>query len=92
MYSKIAEEEDSKMTERWQKDADGITIFVSPRVSIRTPVWINWSVVGQFILCCRRYVTLRHGTGLKAEFSVSGELGILSQEHLSVSLPAERVM
>src|SRR6266851_2658432 len=29
--SKIAAEEDSKMTERWQKDADGILIFVSCR-------------------------------------------------------------
>ncbi|KAI0002891.1 hypothetical protein BJV74DRAFT_758743, partial [Russula compacta] len=27
IYSKIAEEEDSKMAERWQKDADGIIIF-----------------------------------------------------------------
>jgi hypothetical protein len=29
MYSKAAEEEDNKMVERWQKDADGILIFVS---------------------------------------------------------------
>jgi hypothetical protein len=28
MYSKIAEEEDDKMVERWQKDAEGIIIFV----------------------------------------------------------------
>ncbi|KAH9991666.1 hypothetical protein BJV74DRAFT_741161, partial [Russula compacta] len=27
VYSKIAEEEDNKMVERWQKDADGIIIF-----------------------------------------------------------------
>ncbi|KAI0253404.1 hypothetical protein BJV78DRAFT_1351773 [Lactifluus subvellereus] len=27
MYRKIAEEEDNKMAERWQKDADGILIF-----------------------------------------------------------------
>ncbi|KAH9968268.1 hypothetical protein BC827DRAFT_1113751, partial [Russula dissimulans] len=27
MYSKIAEEEDNKMTERWQKDADALLIF-----------------------------------------------------------------
>ncbi|KAH9959260.1 hypothetical protein BC827DRAFT_1110013, partial [Russula dissimulans] len=27
MYSKIAEEEDDKMAERWQKDADGLLIF-----------------------------------------------------------------
>ena len=34
IYSKAAEEEDNKMVERWQKDADGILIFVSPRVGI----------------------------------------------------------
>jgi len=34
MYSKIAEEEDNKMAERWRRDADVILIFVSPRVSI----------------------------------------------------------
>ena len=28
MYSKIAEEEDNKMIERWQKDSEGIIIFV----------------------------------------------------------------
>jgi hypothetical protein len=29
IYSKNAEEEDIKMAERWQKDADGIILFVS---------------------------------------------------------------
>jgi len=29
LYSKIAEEDDNKMTDRRQKDADGILIFVS---------------------------------------------------------------
>lgn len=38
MYSEMAQEEDNKMTERWQKDADGILIFVSPRVVIQTAV------------------------------------------------------
>ena len=28
MYSRIGEEEDNQMAERWQKDADGIVIFV----------------------------------------------------------------
>jgi hypothetical protein len=28
MYSKFAEDEDKKMTDRWKKDADGIIIFV----------------------------------------------------------------
>ena len=30
MYSGITKEEDNKTTERWQKDADVILIFVSP--------------------------------------------------------------
>jgi hypothetical protein len=30
IYSKAADEEDNKMVERWQKDADGILIFVRP--------------------------------------------------------------
>ena len=37
IYSKVVEEEDNKMVESWQKDADGILIFVSPvciRVSL----------------------------------------------------------
>jgi hypothetical protein len=29
MYLRMAEEEDDKMAERWQKKADGILIFVS---------------------------------------------------------------
>jgi len=35
MYTKIAEEEDNKMTDRWQKDADGILIFVSFLITVR---------------------------------------------------------
>ena len=34
MYTKLSEEEDKKMVERWQKEAEGILIFVSPNVSI----------------------------------------------------------
>ena len=33
MYSKITKEEDDQLAERWQKDADGILIFVSPCVN-----------------------------------------------------------
>jgi Family of unknown function (DUF6535) len=29
MYIKMTEEADNKMADRWQKDADGILIFVS---------------------------------------------------------------
>ena len=31
IYSKAAEDQDNVKVERWQKDADGILIFVSPR-------------------------------------------------------------
>ena len=41
MYTKAAEEEDNKMVERWQRDADGILIFVSPRLGIRIVLCIN---------------------------------------------------
>ena len=34
MYSKIAEEKDNKMVERWQNDAEAILIFVSHRTRI----------------------------------------------------------
>jgi len=48
MYSKAAEEEDNKMADQWQKDADGILIFVSPRV-LHSSVFLH---------------ILRHQTGL----------------------------
>ena len=35
IYSEIAEKEDDKLTERYQKVADGVLIFVSPRVNVR---------------------------------------------------------
>ena len=36
MYSKITKEGDDRVAERWQKDADGILIFVSLCVNIHT--------------------------------------------------------
>jgi hypothetical protein len=41
IYSKTAKEEDNKNAERWKNDADGILIFVSPRVAIHTCQCIN---------------------------------------------------
>ena len=35
IYSNTAEKEDNKMAERWQRDAQGILIFVSPHVAFR---------------------------------------------------------
>jgi hypothetical protein len=34
MYNKMREEEDNKISERWQKDADGILIFVSSHIRL----------------------------------------------------------
>ena len=41
LYSEIATEEDDKKIERWQKDADGILVFVSHYVGILTVISIN---------------------------------------------------
>ena len=34
MYIKMTEEEDNKMAHRWQKDADGVLIFVRFYISL----------------------------------------------------------
>jgi hypothetical protein len=34
MYRSMTEEEDNKIAARWQKDANGILIFVSPQHSV----------------------------------------------------------
>jgi hypothetical protein len=42
MYSNISDEEDNKIAERWQKDAEGIIIFVRPG-SLSTSVHTDWT-------------------------------------------------
>jgi len=54
IYSKAAEEEDNKMVERWQKDADGILIFVRPCVYIHMSFHVNWNSLDWSILCRSR--------------------------------------
>jgi hypothetical protein len=39
MYTRLAVEEDNKMAERWQKDAEGILIFVCLEVVFRTAAY-----------------------------------------------------
>ena len=58
MYSKAAEDEDNKMADRWQKDADGILIFVSLRVGISS--FLSQHALDRFILCCRCCATRRN--------------------------------
>jgi hypothetical protein len=35
MYSKFAEDEDKEMTEHWNKDPEGIIIFVRPEANFQ---------------------------------------------------------
>jgi hypothetical protein len=56
MYLKTAQEEDSKMTERWQKDANGILIFVSTQVKFHATPGIDMIVQDGSVLCRRRFV------------------------------------
>ncbi len=88
MYSNIAKEEDNKAVERWQKDADGILIFVRPRVIIRILKPINWNTVDWVFFCRRRRAACYVGSG--SEVKLSGHLRILSREHLSDSRRSER--
>ena len=83
MYSRIAEEEDARMAERWQKDADGILIFVSSHITIHITTCLDWNFVGRFILCCCRRIACYVCPGPEAK--LSGHLRILSREHLSGS-------
>jgi hypothetical protein len=42
IYSKAAEDEDNKMVERWQKDADGIFIFVESLRPHQSRTFATW--------------------------------------------------
>jgi len=88
IYSKAADEEDNKMVERWQKDADGILIFVSPHIVIYVPSHINRNSIDRSILCrsCRPPCCYRPGP----QAEQSGRLRILPWQHLSGSRRSER--
>jgi hypothetical protein len=88
IYSKAAEDEDNKMVERWQKDADGILIFVSLYVCICLSLQINWNTIDWSILCRSRCTPCRDSPGPEAK--QSGYLRILPWEHLSVSRRPKR--
>jgi hypothetical protein len=88
MYSRAAKKEDDKMVERWQKDAEGILIFVSPRVGICLSLHINRNTIDRSILCRSRSPPCRDSPGLEAK--QSGYLRILPWQHLSGSRRPER--
>ena len=88
IYSNVAKDEDNKMVERWQKDADGILIFVSSCVGIHDLLCVNWSTIDRSILsrsCCTPFC-YRPGPEAKQ----SGYLCILSWQHLRRSRRSER--
>jgi hypothetical protein len=88
MYSKIAKEEDNQVAERWQKDADGILIFVSHCVNFHTTTHISWIILDGVILRCSRRTTCRIRPGSQTEFS--RYFRILPWEYLSGSRRPER--
>jgi len=80
MYSKIAEEEDDKMAERWQKDAEGIIIFVCHRVAFHTAANSFKSQLDRFVLCGRRCVCGCFSPGPQTQ--LAGYFRVLSREYL----------
>ena len=76
------------MVERWQKDADGILIFVSRCTGIRLSLLIKWNAIDRSILCRSRCPPRPDSPGPEAE--QSGYLRILPWQHLSDSRRPER--
>jgi hypothetical protein len=76
------------MVERWQKDADGILFFVSPRISAHISLRINWNTIDWFILCRGRCAPCCHRPGPEAE--QSGYLCVLPWQYLWGSRRSER--
>ena len=80
IYSKAAEEEDNRMVERWQKDADGILIFVSRCVVVHAALSINCDHIDRSILRCRCRTPRCDRPGPEAK--QPGYVCVLSWEHL----------
>jgi hypothetical protein len=55
------------MVERWQKDADGILIFVSPRISVLVILRMKWITIDWSILCGSRCTPRRNRPGPQAK-------------------------
>ena len=84
MYSEIAEGEDNKMAKQWQKDAEGILIFVRPHVVIPGFTLIIWdTMIDRFSFCRRCRVACYVHPG--PEVKLSRHFCILPRAHLSDS-------
>ena len=58
MYSKLSEEEDNKMVERWQKEAEGILIFVSHHGFDPHPFFFFFTRLASKLELCRPVYSL----------------------------------
>jgi len=83
MYSKFAQEEDDKMAERCQTNADGILIFVSPHECFCVAAQTNLRNTGRSILSDHRHIPYHHVPRSTTKFA--GCLCVLSREYLSAS-------
>jgi len=83
IYPKFAQEEDDKIAERCQRNADGMLVFVSPREYFRVAAHTNLRNIGRSILSNRRYINYRHVP--RSETKSAGCLCVLSREYLSAS-------
>ena len=89
MYSKIAEEEDKNMAERWRKDADVVLIFVSPHSGIHSAATISWIAIDRFIFGRCRLVSYGDSSGLEAKHP--SNFGVLSREHASTRCSSQHI-
>ena len=88
IYSDAANNEDTAMVVLWQKDANGIIIFVSRCVGIHSSLHINWNALDRSILCRTCCAPCCNRSGIKTK--QSGYLRIPPWQHLSGSRRPER--
>ena len=81
MYLEIATEEDKKMVENWEADADGILIFVCPYSNLA--LYIDSNVIDGFILCYCRIVDLSFDSQDTSNFYLANIHQTLSEPILS---------
>ena len=80
----MTKEEDDAIAERLQKDADGIILFVSPRLVFYTVLHTKEKkTVDWIVLCCRRGIERGHRPGSQAKRP--GYVRILSEEDVRAS-------
>jgi len=80
MYSRVTAGEDDNLARRWQKDAQGIMLFVSPYERLQTTQRVNLKTIDWFIRYHRRGIACSNDPGPQAK--PSGHHCILSPEHL----------